>query len=75
MNYKEVEGVLIQNGFTLERQTGSHRQYTATINGQRQVVTLFYHRKKDDVPSGTQGQSFASLNWKRNYSEKVDTED
>ncbi len=55
MNYKEVERVLIQNGFTLERQTGSHRQYTATINGQRRVVTLSYHRVKDDVPSGTLG--------------------
>ena len=54
MNYKEVERVLKQNGFTLERQkTGSHRQYTAIINGRKQRVTLAYHRINDHVPIGT----------------------
>ena len=54
VNYREVERVLKQNGFTLERQkTGSHRQYTATINGRKQRVTLAYHRINDHVPNGT----------------------
>ena len=53
MKYKEVEDVLIQNGFTLKRQTGSHRICTATINRKKQRVTLSYHRIKDDVRLGT----------------------
>ena len=54
VNYKEVERVLKQNGFALERQnTGSHRQYTVIINGRKQRVTLAYHRINDHVPIGT----------------------
>ena len=53
MKYKEVEDVLIRNEFTLKRQTGSHRIYTATINRKKQRVTLSYHRIKDDVRPGT----------------------
>ena len=56
MNYREVERVLKQNGFALEKpKTGSHRQYTAIINGRKRRVTLAYHRINDHVPSGTLG--------------------
>ena len=56
VKYKDVERVLKQNGFVLTRQnTGSHRQFTATINGKKRLVTLAYNQKYEEVKKGTLG--------------------
>lgn len=49
MKYRSVESLLVEHGFQLIRQQGSHRHYQGFINGQRQLVTLAYHSRNDDV--------------------------
>lgn len=45
----EVIRILVQNGFELDHQTGSHRVYYNSATKKRVVVP--YHRK--DLPKGT----------------------
>lgn len=45
----EVIRILVQNGFELDRQTGSHRVYYNSATKKRVVVP--YHKK--DLPKGT----------------------
>jgi predicted RNA binding protein YcfA (HicA-like mRNA interferase family) len=46
---KEVEKILLKNGFFLKRQTGSHRIY---YNSKTEKITVVpYHSR--DIPKGT----------------------
>ena len=53
MKYREVRKILEQNGFVQEKRTaGSHRQYSAVINGKKRKVTLAYNQGGEDVKQG-----------------------
>lgn len=53
MKFRQVVRILLDNGFTLDRQRGtSHRQYEGVIGGQRRLVTIAGH-DNDDVRQGT----------------------
>ena len=49
LKYKEVERILLDAGFKMVRQNGSHRMYEGKVNGERHVVTLAPHQWSDDV--------------------------
>ncbi|MCL4392768.1 type II toxin-antitoxin system HicA family toxin [Patescibacteria group bacterium] len=48
---KEVEKILLKNGFYIKRQTGSHRIYHN--NELNAIVVVPFHSK--DIPKGTLG--------------------
>lgn len=49
MKYRDVERLLLENGFVAIRQQGSHRQFEGFVDGRRQRVTLAYHSRNEDV--------------------------
>ena len=52
MKYRDVGGVLRDQGFERVRQRGSHRHFEATVGGKRRLVTLA-GKANDDVTKGT----------------------
>ena len=52
MKVKEVIAVLKSNGFALDRQKGSHRQFEGTADEKRRLVTV-PGKDGDEVPIGT----------------------
>ncbi|MDE0045368.1 MAG: type II toxin-antitoxin system HicA family toxin [bacterium] len=52
MKVRDVLRLLRANGFTLERQTGSHRQLIGVVGGRRRLVTVA-GQEGDDIRSGT----------------------
>lgn len=52
VKYRDVEGVLRDQGFECVRQRGSHRRFEAVVDGTRQTVTLA-GKANDDVTKGT----------------------
>jgi predicted RNA binding protein YcfA (HicA-like mRNA interferase family) len=53
MNYRAAVRLLLDHGFVLLRQEGSHRQYEGMIGGRRRIVTIAYHQASDDVRART----------------------
>lgn len=51
----QIIAVLIANGFELDRQDGSHRQYKGVVGGKTQLVTIAAHNDKEIMPQGTVG--------------------
>jgi predicted RNA binding protein YcfA (HicA-like mRNA interferase family) len=49
MKYRDVERLLVNSGFELIRQQGSHRHFQGFIAGRRRIVTLAFHSRNDDV--------------------------
>ena len=49
MKYRDIEKILLEHGFELLRQQGSHRQLQGFVDGRRRIVTLAYHSRNDDV--------------------------
>lgn len=55
MKFRDVEKILLGQGFAVIRQRGSHRVLQGFINGQQRIVTLAYHARNDDVLPKTLG--------------------
>jgi predicted RNA binding protein YcfA (HicA-like mRNA interferase family) len=50
VKYRDVIGILTQNGFELVRHKGtSHRRYRGIIEGRIMLVTISCHRESDEV--------------------------
>lgn len=49
MKYRDMERILVDNGFAQIRQQGSHRQLQGFVDGKRRIVTLTYHSRNDDI--------------------------
>ena len=54
MKVREVQRGLLENGFQLERQTGSHRIYRGYVDGKARLVSVA-GRRGHDLPKGTLG--------------------
>lgn len=44
----EVEKFLLKNGFKFLRQTGSHKRYWGTVNGEKRHVTVTANQRNFD---------------------------
>lgn len=55
MKFRDIIRVLVDHGFELKRQSGSHRIYEGFAGGLRRVVTVAGHRESDDVLPKTLG--------------------
>ena len=53
MKYRDVERLLMDTGFELIRQQGSHRQFLGLVDGKKRLVSLAYHSRNEDVRRGT----------------------
>lgn len=53
MNYREVIRLLVDHGFALERQRGSHRIYRGMAGGISRLVVVAPHRESDDIKPKT----------------------
>jgi predicted RNA binding protein YcfA (HicA-like mRNA interferase family) len=53
MDFRTFTRILLDHGFVLERQRGSHRVYKGVIDGQVRLVVVAGHRDSDDVKPGT----------------------
>jgi predicted RNA binding protein YcfA (HicA-like mRNA interferase family) len=49
MKYRDIIRILLDHGFMLIRQKGSHRQYEGFVAGQRMRVTIACHNESEDV--------------------------
>jgi len=47
--FREFIAIIEANGFKLDRQEGSHRQYVGIVEGKRQVVTVASHDMNDYI--------------------------
>ena len=52
MKVRDVIHVLTEQGFNLDRQKGSHRQFKGIVDGETRLVTV-PGNKGDDIPKGT----------------------
>lgn len=52
MKVRHIIAILEKNGFVLDRQEGSHRQYEGFVGQQRKLVTVA-GKSNDDVSRGT----------------------
>lgn len=53
MKYRDVVRALLDRGFVLKRQDGSHRQFEGSVSGKRRLVTVAFHSANDDVAPKT----------------------
>ncbi len=53
MKFRDFVGILLDNGFELDRQRGSHRTYKGVVGGKTRIVLLAYHSASDDIKPGT----------------------
>ncbi len=49
MKYRDFLRILLDHGFVLDRQKGSHKQYKAIIGGMVRLVTLDYSQPGEDI--------------------------
>lgn len=49
MKYRDFVRVLTENGFTLDRERGTHKQYKALVGGQARLVTVDYSQPGEDI--------------------------
>ena len=53
MNFRQFIRILLDHGFALDRQRGSHRTYKGVVEGRVHMVTVACHREGDDIRPGT----------------------
>ena len=53
MDFRAFVRILLDHGFELDRQRGSHRVYKGIVDGQVRLVVVAGHRDSDDVKPGT----------------------
>lgn len=49
MKFSRFVQILEENGFELDRTSGSHRQYQGFVDGHRRLVTVAAHRLGADI--------------------------
>jgi predicted RNA binding protein YcfA (HicA-like mRNA interferase family) len=49
VKYRDFIRILLDNGFQLDRQSGSHRQYEGLHGGRRWLVTVACHSEGDEI--------------------------
>ena len=49
MKYREFIRILIDNGFAIDRERGSHKQYKGLVDGQPRLVTVDYSQPGEDI--------------------------
>jgi predicted RNA binding protein YcfA (HicA-like mRNA interferase family) len=52
VKYRDFIPVLLRNGFEVDREKGSHKQYKGTINGKVMLVTVDYSQPGEDISPG-----------------------
>ena len=52
MKFREFIRVLLDHGFELDRQRGSHRIYKGIVGGKTRIVVVACHRESDDIRPG-----------------------
>ena len=50
---REFIKIIVENGFVLDRQRGSHRVYEGIVGGKVRVVVVAFHRENDEIKPGT----------------------
>lgn len=55
MKFRAVIRILMDHGFELDRQSGSHRQYIGKVDGRTKLVTLAFNSEGEDIPKKTLG--------------------
>ena len=55
MNYRRFIQIIVRNGFSLDRQRGSHRVYKGIVGGEVRLVVVAFHRESDEIKAGTLG--------------------
>jgi predicted RNA binding protein YcfA (HicA-like mRNA interferase family) len=53
MNFRRFIGIITKNGFSLDRQAGSHRIYKCVVSGKVRIVVVAFHRESDEIKPGT----------------------
>lgn len=62
MTYRELEQRLVSDGWTLERQTGSHRIYEHS--DKKQIIVVSGHHPGDEVRKGMLHKIMKQAGWK-----------
>ncbi len=52
MKFRDFIRVLLDHGFELDRQRGSHRIYKGVVGGRTRIVVVACHRESDDIRPG-----------------------
>ncbi len=63
MKVKEVLKIIEEDGWYLDRQKGSHKQYKHPVK--KGLVTLSNHRLSDEIASGTLNSIFKQAQLKK----------
>lgn len=53
ITFEFVLAILLEHGFELDRQKGSHRTYKGVVHGEVKIVVLAWHRGKDEIVPNT----------------------
>lgn len=52
MKFRQFIRILLDHGFELDRQRGSHRIYKGVVGGKTRIVVVACHRESDDIRPG-----------------------
>ena len=52
MKFRDFIRILLDHGFELDRQRGSHRIYKGVVGGKTRIVVVACHRESDDIRPG-----------------------
>ena len=52
MKFRNFIRILLDHGFGLDRQSGSHRVYKGVVGGKTRIVVVAGHRESDDIRPG-----------------------
>ena len=53
MTFRRFIQIIVRNGFSLDRQRGSHRVYKGAVRGKVRLVVVAFHRESDEIKPGT----------------------
>ncbi len=53
MTFRRFIQIIVRNGFSLDRQRGSHRVYKGVVRGKVRLVVVAFHRESDEIKPGT----------------------
>lgn len=53
MNYRRFIHIIVEHGFCLDRQRGSHRVYKGVFGAEVRLVVVALHRESDEIKPGT----------------------
>jgi predicted RNA binding protein YcfA (HicA-like mRNA interferase family) len=53
MTFRRFIQIIVQHGFCLNRQRGSHRIYKRVVGREVRLVVVAFHRESDEIKPGT----------------------